>query len=110
VAMTRSRPPQRGDGIHFIPSSLRCIYIAWYGLSLPRRHIHRRLRELARKHGRTIWVFALTVAYQYIPGSESDAFKAIGVFTGLMISLGSAGLQPGHEWSRDGLRARRATG
>lgn len=39
-----------------------------------------------------IWVFALTVAYQYIPGSESDAFKAIGVFTGLMISLGSAGL------------------
>jgi small-conductance mechanosensitive channel len=39
-----------------------------------------------------IWVFALTVAYRYIPGSESDAFKAIGVFTGLMISLGSAGL------------------
>lgn len=39
-----------------------------------------------------IWVFALTVAYQYIPGSESDAFKAIGVFAGLMISLGSAGL------------------
>jgi small-conductance mechanosensitive channel len=39
-----------------------------------------------------IWVFALTVAYQYIPGSESDAFKAVGVFTGLMISLGSAGL------------------
>jgi small-conductance mechanosensitive channel len=39
-----------------------------------------------------IWIFALTIAYQYIPGSESDAFKAIGVFTGLMISLGSAGL------------------
>jgi small-conductance mechanosensitive channel len=39
-----------------------------------------------------VWIFALTIAYQYIPGSESDAFKAIGVFTGLMISLGSAGL------------------
>jgi small-conductance mechanosensitive channel len=39
-----------------------------------------------------IWIFALTVAYRYIPGSESDAFKAIGVFAGLMISLGSAGL------------------
>src|SRR5262245_25824700 len=39
-----------------------------------------------------IWIFSLTVAYQYIPGSESEAFKAIGVFTGLMISLGSAGL------------------
>ena len=42
--------------------------------------------------GVLIWVFALTVAYQYIPGSESDAFKAVGVFAGLMISLGSAGL------------------
>jgi hypothetical protein len=39
-----------------------------------------------------IWIFALTVAYEYIPGSESDAFKAIGIFTGLIISLGSAGL------------------
>jgi small-conductance mechanosensitive channel len=39
-----------------------------------------------------IWIFALTVAYRYIPGSESDAFKAVGVFAGLMISLGSAGL------------------
>jgi small-conductance mechanosensitive channel len=39
-----------------------------------------------------IWIFALTVAYQYIPGSETDAFKAIGVFAGLMVSFGSAGL------------------
>jgi small-conductance mechanosensitive channel len=39
-----------------------------------------------------IWVFALTIAYEYIPGSESDAFKAIGIFAGLVVSLGSAGL------------------
>jgi small-conductance mechanosensitive channel len=39
-----------------------------------------------------IWIFALTVAYQYIPGSETDAFKAIGVFAGLVISLGSGGV------------------
>ena len=39
-----------------------------------------------------IWVFALTVAYPYIPGSDSDAFKGISVFVGLMVSLGSAGL------------------
>ena len=39
-----------------------------------------------------IWIFALTVAYEYIPGSDADAFKAIGIFTGLMVSLGSAGL------------------
>jgi len=38
-----------------------------------------------------IWIFALTVAYPYIPGSESDAFKGVSVFLGLMVSLGSAG-------------------
>jgi len=39
-----------------------------------------------------IWIFGLTVAYPYIPGSETDAFKGISVFAGLMISLGSAGV------------------
>jgi small-conductance mechanosensitive channel len=39
-----------------------------------------------------IWVFALTVAYPYIPGSRTDAFRAVGVLLGLMISLGSSGL------------------
>jgi small-conductance mechanosensitive channel len=38
-----------------------------------------------------IWMFALTVAYPYIPGSGSDAFKGISVFAGLMLSLGSSG-------------------
>ncbi|HSE22343.1 MAG TPA: mechanosensitive ion channel family protein [Pyrinomonadaceae bacterium] len=39
-----------------------------------------------------IWIFAITVAYPYIPGSDTDAFKGVSVFVGLMISLGSAGL------------------
>jgi len=39
-----------------------------------------------------IWVFALTVAYPFIPGSDSAAFKGISVLLGLMVSLGSAGL------------------
>lgn len=39
-----------------------------------------------------IWLFALTVAYPYIPGSETEAFKGVSVFAGLMISLGSTGL------------------
>jgi small-conductance mechanosensitive channel len=38
-----------------------------------------------------IWIFALTVAYPYIPGSNTDAFKGVSVFIGLMISLGSTG-------------------
>jgi small-conductance mechanosensitive channel len=39
-----------------------------------------------------IWIFALIVAYPYIPGSNTDAFKGVSVFVGLMVSLGSAGL------------------
>jgi len=39
-----------------------------------------------------IWIFAIVVAYPYIPGSRTEAFKGISVFVGLMLSLGSAGL------------------
>jgi small-conductance mechanosensitive channel len=39
-----------------------------------------------------VWIFALIIAYPYIPGSNTDAFKGVSVFVGLMISLGSAGL------------------
>jgi small-conductance mechanosensitive channel len=34
--------------------------------------------------------FAIVIAYPYIPGSGSEAFKGIGVVIGLMFSLGSA--------------------
>ena len=34
--------------------------------------------------------FALVIAYPYIPGSGSEAFKGIGVVIGLMFSIGSA--------------------
>ncbi|MDE3150988.1 MAG: mechanosensitive ion channel, partial [Gemmatimonadota bacterium] len=39
-----------------------------------------------------LWLFAIVVAYPYLPGSESAAFKGVSVFTGLLITLGSAGL------------------
>jgi len=38
------------------------------------------------------WIFAVIVAYPYIPGSHSDAFKGISVFVGLVVSLGSTGI------------------
>lgn len=37
-----------------------------------------------------IIVFALVVAYPYIPGSETDAFKGISIFLGVIFSLGSS--------------------
>ena len=37
-----------------------------------------------------IIVFAIVIAYPYIPGSESDAFKGISVLLGIMFSIGSS--------------------
>jgi small-conductance mechanosensitive channel len=37
-----------------------------------------------------IIVFALVIAYPYIPGSETSAFKGLSVFFGVLLSLGSS--------------------
>ncbi|MBR7745958.1 mechanosensitive ion channel family protein [Undibacterium baiyunense] len=39
-----------------------------------------------------VWLFALTMAYPYLPGSGTEAFKGISVLLGLMISLGASSL------------------
>jgi len=39
-----------------------------------------------------VWLFSLVAAYPYIPGSDSEAFKGIGVFVGLMLSIGASGV------------------
>jgi small-conductance mechanosensitive channel len=36
-------------------------------------------------------VFAIIVAYPYLPGSGSPAFQAVSIFVGLLVSLGSSG-------------------
>ena len=38
------------------------------------------------------WLFAIVVAYPYLPGSQTEAFKGVSVFVGLMFTLGSAGI------------------
>jgi small-conductance mechanosensitive channel len=37
-------------------------------------------------------IFAVVVAYPYIPGSESEAFKGISILLGLIVSLGSSSI------------------
>jgi small-conductance mechanosensitive channel len=37
-----------------------------------------------------IWLFALAMAYPYLPGSGTDAFKGLSVLVGLMVSLGAS--------------------
>jgi small-conductance mechanosensitive channel len=39
-----------------------------------------------------LWVFAVVLAYPYMPGSQTDAFKGVSVFLGLMVTFGSSGL------------------
>ena len=37
-----------------------------------------------------LWVLALVIIFPHLPGSDSDAFKGISVFFGVLISLGSS--------------------
>ncbi len=39
-----------------------------------------------------VWLFALAMAYPYLPGANSDAFKGVSVLAGLMLSLGASGV------------------
>ena len=39
-----------------------------------------------------VWLFALAMAYPYLPGSDTEAFKGLSVLIGLMLSLGASNL------------------
>ena len=48
------------------------------------------LQPTQRLTSLAIWLFALAMAYPYLPGSGTDAFKGLSVLIGLMISLGAS--------------------
>jgi len=39
-----------------------------------------------------VWLFALAIAYPYLPGAQTEAFKGVSVLVGLMISIGASSL------------------
>jgi small-conductance mechanosensitive channel len=39
-----------------------------------------------------IWVFAIAMAYPYLPGAQTEAFKGMSVLLGLMVSLGASSI------------------
>ena len=39
-----------------------------------------------------LWLFALAMAYPYLPGAQTEAFKGLSLLLGLMISLGASNL------------------
>lgn len=51
---------------------------------------HETLQPTQRLTSLAIWLFALAMAYPYLPGSGTEAFKGLSVLIGLMISLGAS--------------------
>ena len=53
-------------------------------------------RDVARPTRRivnvAIWLFALVMAYPYLPGSQTEAFKGVSVLVGLVVTLGGSSL------------------
>jgi len=39
-----------------------------------------------------VWLFAIVMAYPYLPGAQSEAFKGMSVLVGLMLTVGGANL------------------
>ena len=39
-----------------------------------------------------LWLFAFAMAYPYLPGSETEAFRGLSVLVGIMLSIGGSGL------------------
>jgi small-conductance mechanosensitive channel len=40
----------------------------------------------------SLWLFAVAMAYPYLPGSHTQAFQGLSVILGLMVSIGASGL------------------
>ncbi|BAN48424.1 mechanosensitive ion channel family protein [Metapseudomonas resinovorans] len=51
---------------------------------------HETLQPTTRLTSLAIWLFAFAMAYPYLPGAETEAFKGLSVLIGLMISLGAS--------------------
>lgn len=40
----------------------------------------------------SLWLFGIAMAYPYLPGSHTEAFKGLSVIVGLMVSIGASGV------------------
>ncbi len=45
-----------------------------------------------RLAGLVVWLFAIAMAYPYLPGASTEAFKGVTVLAGLMVSLSASGV------------------
>lgn len=60
---------------------------------LPLPWLHPELVRPSRRLVRILlWIVAFTVAYPYLPGSDSRAVQGVSILLGVMVSLGSTGI------------------
>lgn len=82
--------------VFFTRESARLIDQVLQSFEKANRDDHFLTRDTARATRRIawvlIWVVGAVIAYPYIPGSDSTAFKGVGVLVGLIVSLGSTGV------------------
>ncbi|TDR82908.1 mechanosensitive ion channel family protein [Paludibacterium purpuratum] len=50
------------------------------------------LSTTRRLLGFAVWLFALAMAYPYLPGAQTEAFKGLSVLLGLMVTLGASSI------------------
>lgn len=74
----------------------RTVTLTFNGIQSGRFQLFGIDRELAEPTRKlvivVVWLFALAMAYPYLPGSDTDAFKGLSVLVGLMVSLGASGI------------------
>ncbi len=74
----------------------RLIGIWFTSVEQGRTHVRWLYPETAQPTRRIVnvllWLFTIVVAYPYMPGSQTEAFKGVSVFLGLMLTFGSSGL------------------
>ncbi|HEY2152188.1 MAG TPA: mechanosensitive ion channel domain-containing protein [Vicinamibacterales bacterium] len=98
LGMIRALPGLFTVGLIFVITrfAVRVIRL-WFGAvergTVSARWIHPETAQPTRRLLTTLaWLFGAVIAYPYLPGSQSDAFKGVSVFIGLMVTIGSSGL------------------
>lgn len=82
--------------LYFIATrAIKLVQLVFRGLAIGRIKVHGFDAEWARPTFKIfrflIWIFFLVVAFPYLPGSESPAFRGVSIFLGVLLSLGSTG-------------------
>lgn len=82
--------------LYFVATrTVKLVQLVFRGLSIGRIKIRGFDAEWARPTFKIvrflIWTFFLIVAFPYLPGSQSPAFRGVSIFVGVLLSLGSTG-------------------